>query len=100
MPAGGDMPRRPRFTYAWVALGSLTAVRAFAQTTANPPQFELERLELDPSALGSLMVGTGQALEDGTYRIGLAFQYERNPLLLQVNGTNSGAVVANRLTAH
>jgi OOP family OmpA-OmpF porin len=94
------MPRRARFTFAWVALGSLTAFRAFAQTTANPPQFELERLELDPSALGSLMVGTGQTLEDGSYRIGLAFQYERNPLLLQVNGTNSGAVVANRLTAH
>ena len=71
---------------------------ALAQTAL--PRIDLQRLALDPSALGSLVVGDGQVLEQGHYRLGLAGQYERAPLVLYANGQSVGDIVANRATGY
>lgn len=72
---------------------------AFAQQAALP-SFELERLELNPSGVGSLLVGSGELLTDGDYRFSLTSHYERNPLVLYRNGERMGTMVRYRTTAH
>jgi OOP family OmpA-OmpF porin len=64
------------------------------------PTFELELLKLNPSGVGSLLLGTGELLPDGDYRFSLTAHYENDPLLLFQNGTAMGAVVEHRTTAH
>jgi OOP family OmpA-OmpF porin len=73
------------------------ALRAQALST---PTFDVERLSLDPSGVGSLVVGGGFTLPEGTLRLAIAGQYERNPLIVRANGTTPGALIANRVTAH
>ena len=41
------------------------------------PTAELEQLYLDPAARGSLMVGNGQTLKGGTFRVSAALQYSQ-----------------------
>jgi OOP family OmpA-OmpF porin len=72
---------------------------AFAQASALP-EFELERLKLNPSGQGSLLVGTGELLPHQGYRFALTAHYENDPLVLYENGTPQGVVVAHRATAH
>ncbi len=82
---------------AWgVALG-LAAPSASAQAL---PSFDLERLELSPSAEGSLLLGGGRLLSSGSVRFGLAGHYERNPLLAFRGDEALGAVVRDRVTLH
>ena len=45
---------------------------AFAQAV---PSIELEHLQPDPAALGSLFCGNGQTAPQGTWRLGLGLQY-------------------------
>ncbi len=74
-----------------------------ATTSAQPqrlPAFEMERLSLNPSATGSLLLGTGELLPDGAYRLALTGHYENNPLVLVQDGQHLGAVVRYRATAH
>ncbi len=56
------------------ALTALVALLLASAAVAQPtlPRFELERLELNPNAAGSLVVGTGELLRPGTYRLSLA----------------------------
>jgi OOP family OmpA-OmpF porin len=54
------------------ALVLLGAGAALAQTA---PTIELEQLSLDPAARGSLLVGNGQTLKGGTFRVSAALQY-------------------------
>jgi outer membrane protein OmpA-like peptidoglycan-associated protein len=72
---------------------------ALAQETSLP-SFELERLELNPSGVGSLLVGSGELLTNGDYRLSLTSHYERNPLVLYRNDERVGTMVRYRTTAH
>jgi outer membrane protein OmpA-like peptidoglycan-associated protein len=77
----------------------LVSAAAFAQPSALP-EFELERLKLNPSGKGSLLIGTGELLPDHGYRFALTTHYENDPLVLYQNGTRQGVVVRHRATAH
>ena len=86
----------------------LAAATARAQ---QMPAFDLERLWLDPSARGSLVVGNGEVMPAGEFRGSLTFHYERQPMVLTEAGTlrgrglfwdetRRGDLVKDRLTAH
>src|SRR6218665_964983 len=77
----------------------LFASASFAQP-AGLPVFDLERLELNPSGKGSLVMGTGDLLPQGGFRLSIAGHYERNPVVLEVDGNGVGALVSDRATAH
>lgn len=72
---------------------------AFAQT-ATGPDFQLERLSLDPSAVGSLVVGSGTLLPERSFRIEVVGHYAHNPLVAYRAGERLGAVVSSRVTVH
>ena len=86
----------------------LAATSASAQVV---PSFDLERLTLDPSAVSSMVVGTGQVRPAGQGRVSIAAHYENRPLVLLADGvvigrglpydgTRLGDIVENRVTAH
>jgi len=62
--------------------------------------FDLERLEIDPSAVGSLIVQSGTTLPEHGFRLGLGVHYQRDPLVVVVDGQNAGAVIRNRFVSH
>lgn len=68
--------------------------------TAKVPGFELERLELDPFAVGSLVLGTGELPPPQTFRLSLAGQYELKPLVAMLGDRQLGAVVRDRIGLH
>ncbi len=63
-----------RAVLAAVLLGVATA---FAQVASTA---ELEQLYLDPAAKGSLLVGDGQTLPGGTFRVSAVLQYTQGQL--------------------
>jgi outer membrane protein OmpA-like peptidoglycan-associated protein len=72
---------------------------ALAQTTL--PGFELERLILNPSAKGGMLVGGSDLLATQQLRIGLMAHYEHDPLVfIGDNGQRLSTVVGSRVTAH
>ncbi len=85
-----------------------------AATTARAqkmPAFDIERLWLDPSARGSLLIGNGEVMPTGTFRGSLTFHYERQSLVLTEEGTlrgygllhdknRAGDLVKDRVTAN
>ena len=84
----------------WSAVAAmLCASTALAQPTGLP-EFELERLELNPNGKGSLLMGTGELLQEGGFRLSLAGQYENDPLVMYREGNRLGSVVGDRVTAH
>lgn len=80
------------------SLGLLVSTSALAQPTL--PELELERLALDPAAVGSLLPATGDLLPEGRFRVALALHYENNPLVMLVDGERVGSLVRDRATAH
>jgi hypothetical protein len=64
------------------------------------PHFNLQRLELDPAALGSLMVGTGRTLPQGMLRVAVQGHYENLPLRFQTRWEPAGGsgLVENRFS--
>jgi outer membrane protein OmpA-like peptidoglycan-associated protein len=72
--------------------------------------FNLERLRLDPSARGSLVMGSGEVLAPEGVRLSATMHYERTPLVLldtgELRGRGIGAtgdsaeVVTSRSTVH
>ena len=65
----------------------LVSGAAFAQQAPVAlPGFELERLDLNPGAEGSLLLGTGGLLPQGSVRVSLLGHNERNPLSYLVAG--------------
>jgi OOP family OmpA-OmpF porin len=82
-----------------VALAAVLANTAAAQT------FELERLQLDPSGVGSLVVGTGEVNPARSFRLSAAGDWEHRPLVQNGAGDLFGrrggtAVVEDRQTLH
>jgi len=80
-------------------LAVLVATLASAQP-AGLPTVELERLVLNPSGQGSLLVGTGELLLRRDLRLSLTGHYEKDPLVVSVGGREAGAVVSRRVTGH
>lgn len=94
-------PPKSRAGYACLfAVATLLLASAALAQPAGLPAFELERLELNPNGRGSLLMGTGQLLPKGGFRLSLAGQYENDPLVMYRDGNRLGSVVADRVTAH
>ncbi|WP_434386351.1 thrombospondin type 3 repeat-containing protein [Melittangium boletus] len=95
--------RISRGARAWkgllVAASTLLASAASAQP-AGLASFELERLDLNPNGRGSLVLGTGELLPQGSVKLSLLGHYERNPLSLYRDDTRLGGVVSHRAMAH
>jgi len=68
---------RHSLSISLVAL-SLLSTTAFAQQKL--PGFDLQRLQFDPGALGSFVVGTGRTLDPGVFRGSFQVHYEQQPL--------------------
>ena len=56
----------------------LLSTSAFGQQRL--PGFDLQRLQLDPGALGSFVVGTGRTLDQGVFRGSFQVHFEQQPL--------------------
>ncbi len=93
---------------------ALAAAALLAASTAGAqvvPTFDLERLSLDPAAVTSMVIGTGQVRPAGGSRVFLAAHYENRPLVLLTDGAvvgrgspydgiRLGDIVQDRVTAH
>ncbi len=53
---------------------------SFALEPKSLPGFDLQRLQLETSGLGSLVVGTGRTLDPGDFRVSVEAHYEHMPL--------------------
>jgi outer membrane protein OmpA-like peptidoglycan-associated protein len=75
---------------------------AAGQARAAPlqplPNFSLERFNLDADGLGSLALGSGLTLPARSFRISAGLQFERDPLLLNLDNAYAGAIIRNRFT--
>lgn len=80
-----------------VLLLLLPGMAAVAQSSLRT--FDLERLDLNPSAMGSLVVGTGELLEAGQYRFSAVGQYAHRPLLFHYDGSDY-ELIGGRTTMH
>jgi outer membrane protein OmpA-like peptidoglycan-associated protein len=78
---------------------TLMGATALAQP-AGLPEIELERLTLNPSGQGSLLLGTGELLPGGGYRVSLTGHYQNDPLVLFEGEERVGSVVKHRVTGH
>jgi len=81
-------------------LGLWLLAPAIASAQANIPSFNLERLELNPSAVGSLTLDTARLLPEGGFRFQAVGHYQRDPLLVLVNGQLASSAIHNRVTVH
>lgn len=78
---------------------ALAALPAFAQEMNR--DFELERLQLNPSSNGALSVWDGTLMTPGSLRVGAAGHYEQAPLVLhRPDGFPFGILVKERATIH
>ncbi|WP_224247260.1 OmpA family protein [Hyalangium gracile] len=66
-----------------------------------PPfdSFELERLDLNPGAAGSLLMGTGELLPAGDFRFSAVGHYQHNPFVFSRDG-QVVPIVGSRATTH
>lgn len=65
------------------------------------PGFELERLVLNPSARGGLLVGGGDLLAERQLRVALTGHYQHDPLVFVTDSNERLAtVVGSRVTGH
>ena len=82
-----------------VLLLLLPGMAAFAQTQTSLRTFELERLELNPGSEGSLVVGMGELLQAGQFRVSAVGHYSHKPLLLHWDGKDY-EIIGGRTTMH
>jgi hypothetical protein len=74
-----------------------------AQSPRPLPAFNLQRLSMDSSGLGSLVVGTGRTLEAGVVRLSLQGHYEHMPLNFLRTwdpGINASGLVQSKFSGH
>ncbi|WP_232537592.1 OmpA family protein [Cystobacter fuscus] len=83
---------------ALVLFLALPGMVAFAQPSLRG--FELERLDLNPGAEGSLLVGMGEMLRAGQFRLSAVGHYSHNPLVISREGEGSTPIVGGRATMH
>jgi outer membrane protein OmpA-like peptidoglycan-associated protein len=99
------MSNRYRFSLA----GALLLAASAAQ--AAGPNFGFERLRLDPAAVSSLVIGTGEVAPEGGARVSAAAHWEQSPLVLHdgaywgkgVTGAPEDPrtnIVGDRITVH
>jgi hypothetical protein len=89
---------RARFS-AVAVLSLAVSGSAFAQLP-NFPQFDLDHLEVNSSAMRSLVVGTGEILPVGAVRFSLAGDYANNPYqYIDPTGAVS-SIISDRYTVH
>ncbi len=90
-------------------LSLLAALVLSTSALAQPaglPEFEVERLEFNPSGAGSLLIHSGQLLPGGRFRLGLIGHYENRPLTPELidpsaeGGFREVVVVSHRTTGH
>jgi hypothetical protein len=81
---------------------SLSLVSTSALAQPRLPAFELQRLQFDPGALGSLVVGTGRTLDAGIFRASVQVQYEQTPLTFEEDLLPRGgeSLVESKFTGH
>ncbi|MBU8900698.1 OmpA family protein [Corallococcus sp. H22C18031201] len=78
---------------------ALTSTAALAQISSTLRTFELERLDLNPGAEGSLLLGLGELMPPGTFRGSVALHYAHSPLQLEQDG-QTFQIVSGRATLH
>ncbi|WP_224371525.1 OmpA family protein [Hyalangium versicolor] len=99
-PKSSLLPLTRQLTCPLTLAVLLTGASAFAQPQGLP-EVELERLVLNPSGQGSLLLGTGELLPEGSYRLSLLGHYENDPLVLYRGEDDKlGSVVKHRVTGH
>jgi outer membrane protein OmpA-like peptidoglycan-associated protein len=81
-----------------IALMLVSSV-AFAQEPSRLASFELERMDLNPGAAGSVLLGTGELLPAGDYRFSAVGHYQHNPLVFS-RGKDVLPIVGSRATMH
>ncbi|ADO68122.1 OmpA family protein [Stigmatella aurantiaca] len=102
-----SLPKRPAITP--IRLSLLSALVLSTSALAQPaglPEFEVERIEFNPSGAGSLVLGTGQVLPGDSFRLALIGHYENRPLTPSIpdasaeNGRREVPLINHRTTAH
>ncbi|HEX5750979.1 MAG TPA: OmpA family protein [Archangium sp.] len=83
----------------WLAGLLLSGSAALAGEPRAFPAFELERLDLNAGAAGSLLVGTGELLPEGELRLSSTGHYQHQPLVFARGGERL-EIVGNRVTTH
>ena len=78
-------------------LGAVVATQASAQVAVS--NFELEQLNLNPSARGGLVVGGADLLAPRDFRVAAFVGYENSPLKYFENGLLKATLVEHRVTA-
>ncbi|MCP3060495.1 flagellar motor protein MotB [Myxococcus sp. K38C18041901] len=93
------------FRPAFALLSALFTLALVHPSTASAqekalPSFNLQRMELDPAGLGSLVVSTGRTLPAGMVRVGVQGHYEQLPLHFQTRWEPGGGMglVENKFT--
>lgn len=88
--------------HASLSILALCLLSTSALAQSKLPSFELQRLQFDPGALGSLVVGTGRTLDQGVLRTSIQFQYEQQPLAFddRWDPQTAEALVEGKFTAH
>jgi OOP family OmpA-OmpF porin len=71
----------------------------FAQESSRIGSFELERMDLNPGAAGSLVLGTGELMPAGDFRLSAVGHYQHNPLVFS-RGGQVLPIVGSRATLH
>ncbi|WP_371745609.1 flagellar motor protein MotB [Myxococcus sp. CA033] len=93
------MSFRPAVALLSALFSVVLALPASAQSAALPT-FNLQRLELDPAGLGSLVVSTGRTLPAGMVRVAVQGHYEQLPFHFQTRWEPGGGMglVENKFT--
>ena len=79
---------------------ALLLVQSSALAQTPLPPFQMERVELDNSAKASLTLAGGAAMKKGQYRVFGALHYQRNPLILTLDGVATAPVISDRFAVH
>jgi outer membrane protein OmpA-like peptidoglycan-associated protein len=74
----------------FLAVAATLAAASTASAQNYRPAIDSQRLRLDPTAHGSLVLGDGEVLEEGQFRAALTGHYERSPMVLTTSGDLRG----------
>lgn len=78
---------------------ALTSFTVLAQEPPRSVSFELERLDLNPAATGSLVLGTGELMPAGDFRLSVVGHYQHDPFVFS-RGGEVRSIVGSRATMH